>query len=265
MIKIIHVSDLHFGRREDGATKRGTKLLKDVATKFSFSTASDTYLLYTGDFVNGEEPARLAEEWDDSTKILKSLFSGKLLCCPGNHDQSSVSGGLGRYHEFCKHLSVDNGDHVFRKFESGDTKLSTLGLNSTWEAPGLGIAGLGKLTDTRLTHTKNFANENYDGWKLCYLHHRPVEGDDAPSCMGCKNADKFLDEVSEKVDILAFGHDKSFSTDYDKHSSPSWLNANREPGYNRGWLELVFERDQCTVTVFDLAGQSSPSTTIARK
>jgi len=273
MIRIIHVSDLHFGRRRDNATQNGRHLLEKIFNQYSFATAKDTYLLASGDFVDGEDLTDIANQWRDARDAFTN-FRGKILCCAGNHDQE-WGGELNHYGAFCSQLEISSACSVPKSITDGVTIIDTLGIDSTWWSHGLGIAGIGRIDTGELDAAKNFAASACTGWKLLYLHHRPVqptlideaklamyrmrnrEGDKANIrnlFLGLRGANALLETIAGKVDVMAFGHDKGFATDFDKYRHPTWVNANREDTCLVGWNELTFELNNCAVRVFNPDG-----------
>jgi calcineurin-like phosphoesterase family protein len=205
-MKIIHVSDLHFHRRDDD-NKKTLALLQKVQ-----STAPDLdYLLVTGDVVDDGFKSQYR-------KVEKALepFNGKLLLVPGNHDY----GLFGNFYFPCCAEYFDNSflaglepgvgfrrkHPVVRMIQKDGTKLLTVGLNSVLQTAmifdfargGIGESQLASLDG--ILSTPDFVNIP----KLVYLHHRPHEND---WFLAMKDAKEFMDIIlKHKVSIVAFGH-----------------------------------------------------------
>ena len=284
MLTLVHVSDLHFGRRRDSAAAHDKALLEMLGQKYSFATSENTYLLVTGDLVDGEEPRDWAKQWRDVQAAL-APFKGRLLVCPGNHDLG-IPGTLVKYRELCAFLGVSGAGYVPGCIGDGTTIVKLLGIDSTWAFPGLGIAGIGHVARSQSKAVDRFVAEPGIEWKMLYLHHRPVEPtisegakkamDDGKltalaehlselkdlvcsDFMALVNADDLLASISGKLDIMAFGHDKCFGDDVHT-SQPVWVNSNREDTTTTGWVELRFEGRLC-----DIVDQSADGTIVGSR
>lgn len=211
-------------------------------------------------------------------------FKGKLLVCAGNHDLGWW-GSIEKYREFCEYLGLSGDCSVASQLRNDSTTIDLLGLDSTWWCPGLGIAGVGRIDDDELAAAKAFAEESSKGWKMLYLHHRPIEPslseetkqsiangsvdettalDLRKPFLGLMGAKVLLDTVAGKVDLLTFGHDKDYLTDITDHARPVWVNCNREDSRNGGWLELTFDDKQCTIRAYDDLGQQRREQILSR-
>ena len=211
MIRIAHVSDLHF-HINNLDNKKSISLLRRVQKAYSFNTDSN-YLLVTGDIT------------DDGDKIQyrKALaafkpFIGHLLLAPGNHDY----GPLGNFYledsakcfdEYLlekvgiQHPYLDKRPGVEILDDTGGTQVLAVGLNSVvnTEIPfdfARGEIGLDQLSALQ----EILADEKYaDMHKLVYLHHRPQHFSDW--FMELKDAEDLMAVLNQNdVDVVAFGH-----------------------------------------------------------
>ena len=273
MLRLVHVSDPHFGRT-DNATVHDQALFHNIYDHYGFATATDTYLLVTGDFVNGEE-LDWSQEWRDVTTALEP-FRGKLITTPGNHDllDADAIDMLEAYNHMAENFGLPTSTVVRNVLSSADVTLNMLGLDSTWHMLALGKIGIGRLAPEQLDAVRGFCEESTPGeWKFVYLHHRPVEfvlsnPIAAAVDLGTKaavapyqqelvsrsdflkliHANDLLEALDGRVHILAFGHDKDYATDCGpEHSYPYWINCNREDTTSAGWVEMTFEADACAI------------------
>lgn len=269
MIRIIHVSDLHFGRHSDNATEKTSKLLNLIHSKY-FSDPN-TYLLLTGDIINGEEPFEVSTEWETAYKELQK-FDKKIVIAPGNHDQSFLTGMLDDYKEFLNKFTVAG-----PTLSNSQVTVQTNGIDSTWWSPVLGLTGIGKIDSGELKKVKSFLNNHLTtfDWRLLYMHHRPIEPNFwtniklafasflseksienlKTSLLTLQGTNKFLSLIKGNADFLCFGHDKDFNTDFRGGPfDPYWINSNREKVEDFGWVELEFHLCSCIVSTFDYSG-----------
>ena len=177
MLRLIHVSDTHFGRVRDNATIHDQALFRNIYDRYGFATATDIYLLVTGDFVDGVEPGNWSQQWCDITAALKP-FRGKLITTPGNHDLNDLDLAemLSSYNDMANSFGLPTNAVVRNVLQNADVTLNLLGVDSTWHVPVFGKAGIGRLAPDQLNSVRGFCNESTPGtWKFVYLHHRPRE------------------------------------------------------------------------------------------
>jgi len=256
MLRIIHVSDLHFGKSSAGSNS----LLKAVYQRFFKTGDSNTYLLVTGDITDDGE----IEQYDQAKNALLD-FRGNLLLVPGNHDY--CLNGL-EYHDEKAHYFDDvflPSLGVTHKFynkipsvtildDANGTRVVAIGLNSVienndaeWARGEIGVNQRDQL-DNILSDT------TYAGIKkIVYLHHKPKTF--AYWFLALKDS-KELMEIIEKYDevyALAFGHigktDKpefgisNMSLALSANQKPYFLDANSSVAEKR-CFELAFVKDQ---------------------
>jgi len=207
MVKIIHISDLHFHASSE--KNEETKLLLDkIRTKYFSDQSCNCYLLITGDITDDGRDAQQGQAFE----ALKH-FKDKLLLLPGNHDY----GTIGNFYSPEKARLFDtnllaklNVSHQFFNkevcFKNLAPSLNFIGLNSVSQTSTLldfacgeiGIEQRSKFSEI-ITALKNSTN-------IVGLHHRPGSFWGEP-VLGLKDSSEFMDIVfSNNVNVLAFGH-----------------------------------------------------------
>lgn len=210
MIKIAHVSDLHF-HKEGEDNKKALSLLEKVKGSYDFAH-DEAYLLATGDIVDDGE----ISQYNNALTAL-TPFKEQLLVVPGNHDYGFAGNIFSREsallfdNEFLPNLDVSfrfmqKQPAVKLLDDQKGSKLLTVGLNSVLETStvldfargGIGTQQLEQL-DAVLARP-----EYTDIPKLVYLHHRPQK------CLWfleMVDAEDFMAVVNRNnVSVVAFGH-----------------------------------------------------------
>ncbi|MBK8254244.1 MAG: metallophosphoesterase [Polyangiaceae bacterium] len=210
-MRIYHVSDLHFGDSVN-SNKDANRLL-DLVEK-DFDAGGQKLLVVTGDVTaNGEE-----KEYHQAVLGLER-FRGHLLVVPGNHD---YNWGGNKYeperarrfdNSLLKELGIAHAyfyrEPEVRTFEDGEEKVLVVGLNSNAMDTDLGgwdAAATGWVTSGQRTKLSEILNDGKysDHWKVVCLHHQVKKGGDPIDLL--HDADKVLDVVRRRVQVLAFGH-----------------------------------------------------------
>lgn len=222
MLRIFHVSDLHF-EADPGRNQEQLRLLGQIREKFNLAT---DHLLVTGDVVDDGAAAQL----EQARKAL-APFTGRLLITPGNHD----AGPLGNvYEEACvkrfeelllqplgiAHRYLAKVPAVDELSDGGDTRLLAVGLNSVRETPKVVDFATGELGKTQVDALEGYlTNPRYAGWwHLVYLHHRPYELKLLHPAMFLDDAKDLLDTVTNRAHVLAFGHSGRYKTRAERES-----------------------------------------------
>ena len=293
MLRLIHVSDTHFGRGRDNATVHDQALFHNIYDRYGFATAIDTYLLVTGDFVDGLEPFDWGQQWRNVSSAL-APFRGKLIITPGNHDldDKDIPNVLWSYDDMANNFGLPTSTVVRSVLQNANVTLHLIGVDSTWHVPLLGKAGIGHLAPDQLDAVRAFCSESTPGaWKFVYLHHRPRDftlpepiaaaanlgwaalqpyQDDLVSLakgdfLSLIGANDLLEALDGRVHVLAFGHDKDYATDCGpEHSYPCWINCNREDTTSAGWVEMTFDADACDIKNFAADGSVKDEQQITR-
>jgi hypothetical protein len=211
MIKIAHVSDLHF---HHAATKNkmAASLLKKVQKAYAFNKGYN-YLLGTGDITDDGDRTQYAK----AITALKP-FIGHLLLTPGNHDY----GPLGNFYLEDSAKAFD--DYLLRKLsinhhfigkqpvvdlfdDTEGTQVLAVGLNSVVNTEIPFDFARGEIGEEQLTSLQGILSDpKYaDMHKLVYLHHRPQKCNDC--FLELVDAEDLMAILNQTgVDVVAFGH-----------------------------------------------------------
>jgi 3',5'-cyclic AMP phosphodiesterase CpdA len=210
MIKIAHVSDLHFHKKAED-NEKALSLLDRIKGAYDFAH-DEAYLLATGDIVDDGE----ISQYNNALTALKP-FEEHLLVAPGNHDYGfggnifSHDSALLFDNEFLPNLGINfrfmQKQPMVRLLDDGaGTKLLTVGLNSVLETSTVLDFARGGIGKQQLSDLNTIlSNPGYaDIPKFVYLHHRPqkciwfLEMVDAEDFMAVMN--------QNNVSVVAFGH-----------------------------------------------------------
>lgn len=211
MIKIAHVSDLHFHRAAIN-NKEAVSLLKKVQKAYPFNTGYN-YLLVTGDITDDGDKIQY-------TRAFAALkpFVGHLLLTPGNHDY----GPLGTFYsedsakafdDYLLHKLSINHHYIDKKpaidllDDTQGTRVLAVGLNSVVNTEIPFDFARGAIGDDQLTSLQAVLSdpEYADVHKLIYLHHRPLKCNDwFLELADAEDLMAILDQSG--VEVIAFGH-----------------------------------------------------------
>ena len=209
MIEIIHVSDLHFGKK----TIKSRNLLKKIKEKYEFGGDKYTYMLVTGDITdNGIE-----REHQLAVKYLKP-FAKYVHIVPGNHDYE----GTGFWYSkkaairfdtiLCPELGVRHKFFPKKPYfklldDKKGTKALIIGLNSCSKTPLFFDIAEGKIGDEQLRELqKILGSQDYKQIpKIVFLHHIPHRAVKSIG-MDLRDREKLMRVVTNKIDACSFGH-----------------------------------------------------------
>lgn len=211
MIKIAHVSDLHFHHAAIN-NKKAVSLLKKVQKAYPFNTGY-IYLLATGDITDDGDKTQYAKAF----AALKP-FTGHLLLTPGNHDY----GPLGNLYFEDSAKAFD--DYLLRKLsinhhfidkqpqidvldDTQGTQVLAVGLNSVVNTEIPFDFARGEIGEEQLSSLQSILSDPmYDDMhKLVYLHHRPQKCNDW--FYELVDAEDLMAILNQNyVDVVAFGH-----------------------------------------------------------
>ena len=233
MLRIIHVSDLHFHQDNDD-NKDALSLLSEICVRYSFLPNGSNYLLATGDIVDDGT----AKQRSRASHALEP-FQGSLLIAPGNHDYGPV-GNLydpkcaSAFDKFIRNLGVNHSYKpkkiCVRKLQDAKgSELLSIGLNSNLETTWVGDfarGGIGKSQLEALDKVLGQA-EYKDMRKLVYLHHRPEE---CQWFLALTDSNDLMAVVNNRVDVLCFGHSGSTMKEQEPPQARMMYAARRQFG-----------------------------------
>jgi len=213
MVTVIHLSDLHIHRDNLKSDNRNArKLVKHLLDRFRGCAKTKTFIVLTGDLT---DDGGLPQYRNLAQAVLRPLgIRFSLLAAPGNHDYA-VKGNLfrkvavGRYAEHVVgHLKIGHWAGADQKYPCVTVQRSEgvvfAGLDSAdssdqaWFAEGyVGQDQCKCLTDVLAEPTYK------DYFKVVYLHHHPF---DRRFTVKLQGANRLLRAISERVDLVLFGH-----------------------------------------------------------
>ncbi|HEX2571320.1 MAG TPA: metallophosphoesterase [Polyangia bacterium] len=210
MLRVIHVSDLHF-HRNDNDNKGALRLLERIGKSYEFSPSARNHLMITGDVVDDGRP----EQYARAREALLP-FRGYLLIVPGNH----CYGKLGNFYDVrnaqffdqeflpslgVRHKFIDKEPAVDVLDDGRSTKLVAIGLNSNLPTPSTADAARGQVGFAQLKKLDELlATPDYAGAiKLVYLHHRPQR---CGWFLELTDSEELMAVVHNRAQVLAFGH-----------------------------------------------------------
>ena len=211
MIKIAHVSDLHFHHAATN-NKKAVSLLKKVQKAYPFNR-NYNYLLITGDVTDDGDKLQYAKAF----AALKP-FVGHLLLTPGNHDY----GPLGNFYfeesarafdDYLLHKLSINHHYIDKQpmidvlDDTQGTHVLAVGLNSVVNTEIPFDFARGQIGDDQLTSLQGILSDpEYSNMhKLVYLHHRPQKCNDW--FLELVDAEDLMAILNQNyVDVVAFGH-----------------------------------------------------------
>lgn len=227
MMRIAHLSDLHFGADDAGVAERLAVSLRDIKPEL---------VIVSGDFTQGGR----RKEFERAGVFLRSL-SCPYLCVPGNHDVPAhniiqrLIKPYGRYSEVIGPPEPP----VFK-----NDKVTIVGINSARRALPHWNWANGAVSDSQRRYLgRVFINESPLPWRIVVMHH-PVNKDMAMpiavTVFGRKRTLRTFREL--EVDLVLTGHThmSGVTTIGDAEHSTIYLSAStamstRRRGRNNGF------------------------------
>lgn len=188
--RIVHVSDLHFGREKPAIV---TLLANNIRA------AAPDLVIISGDFTQDGT----VREFSRARQFLQELGL-PYLCVPGNHDVP----GVNLANRFVRPY------HLYRKFIGGDTGF-------TFSAPDIRIAGIntarrilphwnwahGAVSQKQVQELQAFYAGGPDDFKICVMHHPIHKSVDTTFKTTVFGGAKALKQIQAmKVDLVLTGH-----------------------------------------------------------
>jgi 3',5'-cyclic AMP phosphodiesterase CpdA len=227
-MKILHLSDLHIGGRDDlfedvnsddwTCTKRCEVIFDNIIA--NCTPPSDYIIVITGDVTDGGSllsSEGIQQQYEEAARLIGHLRSSGfvVLPVPGNHDYGCMGTHPKRKYGklFCEMLLFNN-QRTFPILGSADASglindVAFIGLNSMEAAfsKDYYFGAQGQIGDKQLKRlSKMLDSEKVKNAsaRVVYLHHHPF---DQRRNMELHDAESFKEALSGKnVDILLFGH-----------------------------------------------------------
>jgi 3',5'-cyclic AMP phosphodiesterase CpdA len=235
-MKIIHISDLHFGREGKNLLPAFQKIMEEI---------NPDLVVVSGDFT---QDARIAE-FKRAQSFLEALPC-KFFCVPGNHDIPNSKlweRFLTPYRRYKTFISKD----LCPIMEFPDAVFA--GLNSARRMLPHWNWANGAISDAQLRRVKKIYGEHETRWRVCVFHHPIHKIEEAPIDITVFGARRALHELSAmRVDLVLTGHlhHASISVLGDEHrtvyvSASTALSTRlraQENGFNIIYLEPTLMR-----------------------
>jgi 3',5'-cyclic AMP phosphodiesterase CpdA len=243
MIKIIHISDLHFHKHPiDNQEIEAT--LAIIKRKYP-----DHYLLITGDITDdGHE-----KQYENAAKALQE-FEGRVFVCPGNHD----FGAAGNFYSaqraalFDQYLSkgLNQGgtfqgknEPVVNVIQDKQHPVMLIALDSNLETEHPFDFACGRVGEHQLKMLDTILASpgSCNMTKIVFLHHHPFVRNNP--FMELQDARAFMRCIYGRIDALAFGHKHILERWVNQGGVPTMLAAHDTPGKDVTW-QLIIENGQ---------------------
>ena len=184
MIKIIHISDLHFNTQRDGILE---PLIQDI------NTEKADIIVVSGDLT---QRARLSQ-FNAANDFLRKLENKKIICVPGNHD-ISLYNPLERFIiPFYKYNIFIRKN--FLEYYVND-KMVIFGVNSVTPYRAMG----GEISQKQLEKVKTFFSKHPDTIKVIVMHHNLVKSERHKNMF---DAEKIINTFADlNINLILSGH-----------------------------------------------------------
>jgi len=244
-MRIIHLSDLHFGTESDMIVNALTKALYDL---------SPDLVIVSGDFtqIGSSREFRLARDF------LHSL-SCDYLCVPGNHDVPArrlIERFSSPYKKYKKHIAED----LCPVYENEQVVVA--GLNSARRALPHWNWANGTISAEQRARLDRFfyPPPNDTRWKICTFHHPIHKVDTMPldvTVFGRKATLKKIQDL--KIDLVLTGHVHHASittlgndTHQTVYLSASTALSNRTRDQENGFNLITLTKNTMTIDIYKL-------------
>lgn len=215
MPRLLHVSDLHFGRP---AVPEQIEAIETLIQRERYDIVA-----ISGDV---SQRARFGEFQRAHVFIRDARRVSKVICVPGNHDVAWWEAPLGL-------RSSDRMYEGYRKFISPNLEpvvsvpaVTVIGLNTshgitlrtiTWNMRDLSV--IGDLRPSQIEYARaEVARAPVDDVKVILMHHNPVKGE-LSQRHGLKHTPRILGAFADMgVDVVLCGHDHQEAIHYVEHT-----------------------------------------------
>lgn len=189
-MKIIHLSDLHFGTESD-------TIVHDL--QGSIHASKPDLIIVSGDFTQIAN----TQEFQTAQNFLKQL-TVPTLCVPGNHDIPRfdiIQRFFDPYKKYKKHI-----DHnLYPVYENED--IIVAGINSARRVLPHWNWANGAISQEQLDHLEKTYNQSHSKRRVCVFHHPIHHALNAPMDTIVFGAQRAIDALNElKVDLVLTGH-----------------------------------------------------------
>lgn len=242
-MKIIHLSDLHFGTESHETVE---------ALSESITVQAPDLVIISGDFTQiGSD-----KEFKVAQAFLKTL-SAPYFSVPGNHDVPAVN-LLERFFTPYKDYKTYIDDDLCPQFENNIAVIA--GVNSSRRALPHWNWANGAVSEKQRQHVRGILENAKQRWKIAVLHHPVHKVQDMPidvTVFGRKRTLECFHDL--KVDLVLTGHvhHASITTRGDEEHQSVYVSAStalssRKRGQENGFNTITLNQDSFKIDVYTL-------------
>jgi len=214
MRKILHLSDLHMGKKKCSATFK--RIIDNIINRHS---GNEFIVVITGDLIDDATVTTQLDEAVAQVKRLQDHFGPEhVLIVPGNHDCSDHNKGISVLMRKFKNAFYSNPNELFPRCSFIDD-IAFIGLDSMAKEMDKddGFAAQGELGGVQRKDLEQLLSSDpriiNSAYRVVYLHHRPVKYH-MPGMLLVDHK-KLKKVVRGKIDMMLFGHE---------HTADVWHN-----------------------------------------
>ena len=246
-MKIVHLSDLHFGTETDELSKDLLESVQDEKPEMVIISGDFTQIASTEEFIKAKTFIK---------KLEKPVFA-----VPGNHDVPAFDIPerlLTPYKKYKSHIHQDlNPTHRA-------SQVDIIGLNSARRALPHWNWANGAISNTqRRAVTNFFADTGTEKFRICVLHHPIHKIADMPISVTVFGRKRTLECLhNAKVDLVLTGHVHHAAVDMigDAEHQTAFVSAStalssRKRGQENGYNVIEFDNDQTTIKLLKHDGR----------
>jgi 3',5'-cyclic AMP phosphodiesterase CpdA len=242
-MKIIHVSDLHFGRQDKGPAEALSQVMASIGPQL---------IVISGDLTQTAS--------NEEFRLVRAFMDGlpcPYITIPGNHDIPEfplTERFFAPYKRYKTHIS----DNLFPVMQFDEMVIA--GLNSARPVIPHWNWANGRLSRAQFVELEKLLGPDDGRWRLCTFHHPIHKMEDSPldlTVFGGKRAMKRIAEL--QVDLVMTGHvhHASITTlGTDKHKtvylSASTTLSNRIREQENGFNLITLKPDEFTIEHYRL-------------
>ncbi len=246
-MKIIHLSDLHFGTEHDDLVSRTLARIHD---------ASADFVIISGDFTQ----VATSKEFEAARRFIDDLQLPS-MCIPGNHDLP-VHNLYERFTRPYKKYKAHISEELTPSYQNGLVDL--IGINSARRAlPHWNWANGAVSYAQRKALAEFFADTPAEKWRICTMHHPIHKIADMPidvTVFGRKRTLQCLHDL--KVDLVLTGHvhHAAFDMIGDEQHKTAFISAStalssRKRGHENGFNIIEIDEENLHVQMLNYEAQ----------
>lgn len=247
ILKLIHLSDLHFGTESPAIVDALIKAIEEIAPN---------YAILSGDFtqVGSREEFELAQSFINKLPC-------ETLCVPGNHDVPAynlIERFVSPFDKY-KHYIQDELNPFYH-----EKQITIAGLNSARRCLAHWNWANGAISASQRKFLKKRMENDQSAWRICFFHHPIHKVDEMPldvTVFGRKRTLKTLHDLKFDLVLTGHVHHASISTLGDEEHQTIYLSAStalssRTRSQENGFNVISLHDDQMHIDIYALQGNS---------